>query len=38
LLGKSNQRNDWEGHIAQKEEKKIAYNIFIGKSEGKRPL
>jgi hypothetical protein len=28
----------WAGHVALMREKKNSYRIFVGKSEGKRPL
>jgi hypothetical protein len=28
----------WAGHVALMEEKRNAYSILVGKSEGKRPL
>jgi hypothetical protein len=28
----------WAGHVAQLEEKRIAYRLLVGKPEGKRPL
>jgi hypothetical protein len=31
-------RMRWEGHVARMGEKRIAYRILVGKSEGKRPL
>jgi hypothetical protein len=30
-------RRKWTGHISQMEDKKNAYRILVGKSEGKRP-
>jgi hypothetical protein len=31
-------RMRWAGHMARIEEKRNAYNILVGKPEGKRPL
>jgi hypothetical protein len=31
-------RMGWAGHVARVGEKRNAYRIFVGKSEGKRPL
>jgi hypothetical protein len=31
-------RMRWPGHVARLEEKRNAYRISVGKSEGKRPL
>jgi hypothetical protein len=31
-------RMRWAGHIARMEEVRNAYNILVGKPEGKRPL
>jgi hypothetical protein len=31
-------RMRWEGHVAQMGEKRNAYRLLVGKSEGKRPL
>jgi hypothetical protein len=31
-------RMRWAGHVARMGEKRNAYRIFVGKSEGKRPL
>jgi hypothetical protein len=31
-------RMRWEEHVARMEEKRNAYRILVGKSEGKRPL
>jgi hypothetical protein len=31
-------RMKWAGHVAQMGEKKNAYRILVGKSDGKRPL
>jgi len=31
-------RMRWAGHVAHKGEMRNAYNILVGKSEGKRPL
>jgi hypothetical protein len=31
-------RMRWEGHVAHLGEIRSAYNIFVGKCEGKRPL
>jgi hypothetical protein len=31
-------RMRWAGHVARRAEKRNAYRIFVGKSEGKRPL
>jgi hypothetical protein len=31
-------RMRWAGHVARMGEKKYAYRILVGKSEGKRPL
>jgi hypothetical protein len=28
----------WAGHVAQMGEKRFAYRILVGKTEGKRPL
>jgi hypothetical protein len=28
----------WAGHVARMREKRIAYRILVGKTEGKRPL
>jgi hypothetical protein len=28
----------WEGHVARIGEKRKVYKVFMGKSEGKRPL
>jgi hypothetical protein len=28
----------WAGHVARKGEKRIAYRLLVGKTEGKRPL
>jgi hypothetical protein len=31
-------RMRWAGHVAQRGEKRNAYKLLVGKSEGKRPL
>jgi hypothetical protein len=31
-------RMRWAGHVARRGEKRNAYRLFVGKSEGKRPL
>jgi hypothetical protein len=31
-------RMSWAGHVARMGEKRSAYRIWVGKSEGKRPL
>jgi hypothetical protein len=31
-------RMRWAGHVARRREKRNAYRIFVGKSQGKRPL
>jgi hypothetical protein len=28
----------WAGHVARVEEVRVAYNILVGKPEGRRPL
>jgi hypothetical protein len=31
-------RIKWVGHVARMEERRVAYRVLVGKSEGKRPL
>jgi hypothetical protein len=34
----NSRRMRWEGHVALTKEKRNAYSVSVGKSEGKRPL
>jgi len=38
LLGDKTRRMRWIGHVARMGEMRNAYNIFVGKHAGKRPL
>jgi hypothetical protein len=37
-INEESRRMRWAGHVARMEEKRNAYRILVGKSEGKRPL